>query len=59
VLSFAMEGFVGEDPDALADWMQRVRERAYVPRGDKRPGLDVNDCGVRASLLLRRGLVIP
>jgi len=31
VLSFALEGFDGENPDALADWMQQVRERAYIP----------------------------
>jgi hypothetical protein len=31
VLSFALEGYDGEDPDALAEWMDQVRRDAYIP----------------------------
>jgi hypothetical protein len=30
-LSFALEGVDGEDPDALAEWMNQVRQDAYIP----------------------------
>src|SRR5207244_12006900 len=31
VLSLALEGCDGEDPNALADWMDQVRRNAYIP----------------------------
>jgi hypothetical protein len=31
VLSFALDGYDGEDPNALADWMDQLRHDAYTP----------------------------
>lgn len=31
VLAFALEGYDGEDPDQLAEWMDQVRKSAYIP----------------------------
>ena len=31
VLAFALEGFDGEDPDQLAEWMDQLRGKAYIP----------------------------
>jgi hypothetical protein len=31
VLAFALEGYDGEDPNALADWMDQLRHNAYAP----------------------------
>ena len=31
VLAFALEGYDGEDPNKLAEWMDQLRRRLYVP----------------------------
>jgi hypothetical protein len=36
VLAFALEGFDGEDPNQLAECMDRLRAKAYVPPPAKR-----------------------
>jgi len=37
VLAFALEGYDGEGPDALADWMVECWENAYIPPRGRRP----------------------
>ena len=37
VLHFALEGSDGEDPDALASWMDGLRNSDYVPPRSRRP----------------------
>ena len=44
VLTFALEGYQGENPDALAEWMDQLRQAAYIPplgqtSGDRRERL--------------------
>jgi hypothetical protein len=33
VLAFALEGYEGEDPNALATWVNQLRRSCYVPPG--------------------------
>jgi hypothetical protein len=36
VLAFALEGYDGEDPNQLAEWMDQLRTRAYIPPAQSR-----------------------